>query len=126
MVERLKTGRGGSVIFLVVTAICLTLSLCGVVYYLKTRSSQSEKTQVISTKIDNNDSNDTLTEALSGDASETDSTTSDDTPASTSENGEDLPTTGPNQSFVDMIGVFLLTYFAINYASSKKYLPRSL
>lgn len=120
-----KTDQGGSAAAFILVGIILAVGLIGTVFYLKQHGEEVREGQQISTE----------KEEKSDKKSETDKSTSESanvntktvpSPTETASTLFDLPTTGPESSIYNLIGVFLLTVAVSGYFSSKRYSPRYL
>lgn len=122
-----RTYQGGSVVNFVVIGAVLAVLLAGSVYYLKQHGDQVRKDQAIAeaeknkpaeTKPENTDNTETNTESNEAANNEPSATATNTTP--------ELPTTGPEMTFGNLVGAYLLTVSAVGFALSRRKLIRSL
>lgn len=119
-----KTDQGGSVASFIFIGVMLAVMLIGTIYFVKQRGEQVRRDQAI-VKYDKEQAEKKAEEAKRL-AESKKSTANSSEPAEVAGVSTELPNTGPSSSFVQLIGVFLLTATSISYFSSKRYIPRSL
>jgi len=129
-----RTNQGGSIVTFIIVGVILAAGLIGTVYLLKQHGDQVRKEQAIAVSEQQKASEKTTKEATKSEStnksgtagSSKDTTTSTSPEAATTDNSDNLPTTGPESVIGEIVGIYLLTLAVTSYASSRRNLKRSL
>lgn len=104
---------------LVAIGIILLLLVVGSARYYSQRHEQARNNENVT--VVENSAEDKNTKAKEQEESEKNLDTADSSSATTAISASDLPSTGPESSIVEAIGVFLLSMSIFRYFSSRKY-----
>ncbi|MEI7918008.1 MAG: hypothetical protein WCH58_01375 [Candidatus Saccharibacteria bacterium] len=119
-----RTDQGGSVVGIVIIGVILTLVFIGSIYFINKRGDQIRKDQAIAAADKQAKEAEKSKTVVSSNQSK--STTATDSSTAVSTAPEILPVTGPEISISTIAGVYLLTFTATGYLSSRRQLARYL
>lgn len=118
-----RTNQGGSVASFIVIGVILFIGFVTAVYFLNQRGQQARKEQTVATS-DNNKGTKTNTTGTTASKGTVSAPTQ--TQTTKQSKSQDLPTTGPELSAVELIGIYSLSASIVAYALSRKTLAHSL
>jgi hypothetical protein len=111
-----RTNQGGSIVTFIIVGLVLTLLLAGAAYYVNQRGEQARKDQAIA----NSDEKINDEEVAVDDSSDNEAVIHGDTTVDESDENQNLPETGMEIAFSELVGAFLLTASTTSYANSRR------
>jgi len=113
-----RTNQGGSVATFIVIGVILAVGLVGTVYLLNKRVQQTRSDQSISaTSTSKNQNNSTSSKTST---TKTDTSKTPVSAPTQATNTPEIPTTGPELSVTELIGVYILTATVVAYIISRR------
>jgi Flp pilus assembly protein TadB len=118
-----RTGQGGSVASFIVIGVILFVGLVTAIYFLNQRGQQARKEQTVATSDNNKGTKQNATKTT---VNKSTVNTPAQTKTTSQSKSQNLPTTGPELSVVEIIGIYSLAASVVAYVLSRRTLAHSL